>query len=59
VLSETASEKIEMRVDGELRTQVSDITALPVAALYDEKRKHIEDRSLLFALPGTMCVAKH
>lgn len=44
VLSETAAEKIEMCVDGQLRTQVSDITALPVAALYDEKRKHIEDR---------------
>ena len=46
-LAETKNGEIELRVDGVLRTQVKDISSLPIASFYSAKGSFIEDKIVL------------
>ena len=51
VLNETTSGEIEMSVDGKVRSRVRDITSIPVASIFDERGKLVEEKPLIFAAP--------
>lgn len=46
VLQETPKNEIELYVDGVLRTKVANISAIPVASLFDAKGKLVEQKDL-------------
>ncbi len=47
VLNETTTGLIEMTVDGKLRSRVQNITSIPVATMFDESGKVMEEKVLL------------
>ncbi len=59
VLTETLTGEVEMYVDGKLRTRVSNITSIPVAAVYDASGKLLENRTLIFTDFNPSPIAKY
>jgi len=51
VLNETSKGEVELFIDGQLRTRVSDISSIPMAAIYNEKGTLVEEKALLLTLP--------
>lgn len=47
VLNETASEEIELYVDGKLRTRVRDLNSIPVASIFDRDGNLIDNSHIL------------
>lgn len=56
VLQETPTGEIELKVDGQLRTQVRDLSGLPMASMYDAQGEFLEEKLLLVEASSPVAV---
>lgn len=53
VLKETPNSEIELYVDGQLKSRVSDIHSLPVAKMFNEKGQIVEEKAIWTSFSAT------
>lgn len=58
VLNETASGEIEVFIDGKLRSKVHSLSAIPMASIYNESGKRVEERVIPLSSDSSLVAAQ-